>query len=213
MATCFDREYYFQKRQYMKHKGKTNPPGRIKIMKSFSLLMAQKDFHSITTSEIARNAKVTEGLIYKYFKDKKDLLYQVLNNHFVAFQTKIESRIAKESNSIKQLEIIIFSSLESYADNRLFSKILLLEVRSSLDFFDSSAYEMIRKYSHTILEIIKKGIIKKELRSDIDPLILRKVILGAIEHACLGEIIFSRQLDIDKVSTGIATIVFNGAKA
>lgn len=197
----------------MKHKGKTNPPGRIKIMKSFSLLMAQKDFHSITTSEIARNAKVTEGLIYKYFKDKKDLLYQVLNNHFVAFQTKIESRIAKESNSIKQLEIIIFSSLESYADNRLFSKILLLEVRSSLDFFDSSAYEMIRKYSHTILEIIKKGIIKKELRSDIDPLILRKVILGAIEHACLGEIIFSRQLDIDKVSTGIATIVFNGAKA
>ncbi len=197
----------------MKHKGKTNPPGRIKIMKSFSLLMAQKDFHSITTSEIARNAKVTEGLIYKYFKDKKDLLYQVLNNHFVAFQTKIESRIAKESNCIKQLEIIIFSSLESYADNRLFSKILLLEVRSSLDFFDSSAYDMIRKYSHTILEIIKKGIIKKELRSDIDPLILRKVILGAIEHACLGEIIFSRQLDIDKVSTGIATIVFNGAKA
>jgi len=197
----------------MRHKGKTNPPGRIKIMKAFSLLMAQKDFHSITTSEIAGNAQVTEGLIYKYFKDKKDLLYQVLNKHFVEFQTKIENRIAKENNCIKQLEIIIFSSLESYADNRIFSRILLLEVRNSLDFFDSSAYEMIRKYSRTILEIIKKGITKEELRSDIDPLILRKIILGAIEHACLGEIIFSRQLDIDKVSTGIANIVFNGAKA
>ena len=196
----------------MKHKGKTNPPGRIKIMKSFSRLMAQKDFHSITTAEIAGNAQVTEGLIYKYFKDKKDLLYQVLNKHFVEFQTKIESRISKENNCIKQLEIIIFSSLESYADNRIFSKILLLEVRNSLDFFDSGAYEMIRKYSRTILEIIKKGIKKKELRSDIDPLILRKIILGAIEHACLGEIIFSRQLDIDAVSTGIANIVFNGAK-
>lgn len=197
----------------MKHKGKTNPPGRIKIMKSFSLLMSQKDFHSITTSEIAKNAKVTEGLIYKYFKDKKDLLYQVLNKHFVTFQTKIESRIAKENSCIKQLEIIIFSSLESYADNRIFSRILLLEVRNSLGFFDSGAYEMIQKYSRTILEIIKKGIIKEELRSDIDPLILRKVILGAIEHACLGEIIFSRQLDIDKVSTGITNIIFNGAKA
>ncbi|MBC8439537.1 MAG: TetR/AcrR family transcriptional regulator [Deltaproteobacteria bacterium] len=197
----------------MKHKGKTNPPGRIKIMKSFSLLMAQKDFHSITTAEIAKNAQVTEGLIYKYFKDKKDLLYQVLNKHFVEFQTKIESRIAKENNCIKQLEIIIFSSLESYADNRIFSKILLLEVRNSLDFFDSGAYEMIRKYSRTILEIIKKGLKEGELKSDIDPLILRKVILGAIEHACLGEIIFGRKLDIDKVSTGIANIVFNGAKA
>lgn len=196
----------------MKHKGKTNPPGRIKIMKSFSLLMAKKDFHSITTAQIAGNANVTEGLIYKYFKDKKDLLYQVLNEHFIEFQAKIEGRIVKEKTCIKQLEIIIFSSLESYADNRTFSKILLLEVRNSLDFFDSGAYEMIRKYSRTILEIIEKGIEKKELKSNIDPYILRKVILGAIEHACLGEIIFGRKLDIDKVSTGISNIVFNGAK-
>jgi len=197
----------------MKHKGKTNPPGRIKIMKSFSLLMAKKDFHSITTAQIAGNATVTEGLIYKYFNDKKDLLYQVLNDHFIKFQEKIEGRIVKEKTCIKQLEIIILSSLESYADNRIFSKILLLEVRNSLDFFDSDAYEMIRKYSRTILEIIEKGIEKGELKPDVNPYILRKVILGAIEHACLGEIIFSRKLDIDEISTGISNIVFNGAKA
>lgn len=197
----------------MKHKGKTNPPGRIKIMKSFSLLMAQKDFHSITTSEIAGNAKVTEGLIYKYFKDKKDLLYQVLNEHFFEFQAKIENRIANEKTCIEQLEVIIFSSLESYADNRTFSKILLLEVRNSLEFFDSGAYEMVRKYSRTILDIIENGIKNGEFKQDLDPYILRKVILGAIEHACLGEIIFGRELDIDEVSTGISNIVFNGAKA
>ena len=39
------------------------------------------------------------------------------------------------------------------------------------------------------------------------------MILGAIEHACLGEIIFGKELDIDAVSTGISQIVFNGAKA
>jgi len=197
----------------MKHKRKTNPPGRIKIMKSFSLLMAQKDFHSITTAQIARNAEVTEGLIYKYFKDKKDLLYQVLNEHFFEFQAKIENRIANEKTCIEQLEVIIFSSLESYADNRIFSKILLLEVRNSPDFFDSCAYEMVRKYSHTILGIIEKGIKTGELKPDIDAFILRKVILGSIEHACLGEIIFGKELDIDEVSTGISNIIFNGAKA
>ena len=197
----------------MKHKRKTNPPGRIKIMKSFSLLMAQKDFHSITTAQIARNAEVTEGLIYKYFKDKKDLLYQVLNEHFFEFQAKIENRIANEKTCIEQLEVIIFSSLESYADNRIFSKILLLEVRNSPDFFDSCAYEMVRKYSHTILGIIEKGIKTGELKPDIDAFILRKVILGSIEHACLREIIFGKELDIDEVSTGISNIIFNGAKA
>lgn len=182
-------------------------------MTSFSLLMAQKDFHSITTAEIAKNAGVTEGLIYKYFKEKKDLLYHVLNEHFLNLQVKIDQKLTQEQTCIEQLEIIIFSSIESYADNRIFSKILLLEVRNSLDFFDSCAYEMIRKYSRTILEIIEKGIKNGELKRDMNPYILRKVILGAIEHACLGEIIFGKDLDIESVSTGIATIVFDGAKA
>ncbi len=192
---------------------KNNPPGRIKIMKSFSDLMAQKDFNSITTAQIAKNAKVTEGLIYKYFKDKKDLLYQVLNEHFYEFQAKIENRIANEKTCIRQLEVIIYSSLESYAENRIFSKILLLEVRNSLEFFKSCAYDMVKKYTRTILDIIKKGQKNNELRSDIDATTLRKVILGAIEHACLAEIIFGRELDIDQVSSDISTIVFNGVSA
>jgi AcrR family transcriptional regulator len=197
----------------MKHKGKTNPPGRIKIMNSFYSLMKKKDFHSITTAEIAKNAEVTEGLIYKYFKDKKDLLYQVLNDHFFEFMAKIENRVAHEKTCIKKLEVIIFASLESYAHNRAFSKILLLEVRNSPEYFNSSAYGLVRKYAGIILGIIEEGIQTKELKPDTDPYLLRKVILGAIEHACIGEIIFARELDIDQVSKGITNIVFNGVKA
>ncbi len=197
----------------MKHKGKTNPPGRIKIMKSFSKLMQEKDFNSITTAEIARNGSVTEGLIYKYFKDKKDLLYQVLNDHFTAFHARIEKRIETETSCIRQLEIIIFTSLESYAENRLFSKMLMLEVRNSQGFFNSGAYDMIRRYAATILTIIQQGVDSGELKPGTDPHLLRKVVLGAIEHACLGEIIFGRELDIDHTSSGISDIVFNGVKA
>jgi len=196
----------------MNHKGKTNPPGRIKIMKSFYSLMKEKDFHSITTAEIAKNAAVTEGLIYKYFKDKRDLIYQVLNDHFFEFMAKIENRVAHEKTCAEKLEVIIYTSLESYADNRVFSKILLLEVRNSPDYFNSGAYGLVRKYAGIILTIIEEGIKTKELKSDTDPYVLRKVILGAIEHACLGEIIFGRELDIDKVASGITHIVFNGVK-
>jgi AcrR family transcriptional regulator len=196
----------------MKHKGKTNPPGRIKIMQSFSRLMMEKDFHSITTARIAENADVTEGLIYKYFKDKKDLLYQVLNDHFVDFQTKIEQRISQKKTCIEQLEVIIFSSIESYAANRVFSRILLLEVRNSLEFFDSSAYEMVRKYAHTILDIIENGIERGEFKPDTNAVVLRKVILGAIEHACLGEIIFGREMEIENTARAITDIIFNGVR-
>ncbi|MDD9301910.1 MAG: TetR/AcrR family transcriptional regulator [Desulfobacter sp.] len=194
----------------MKHRGKTNPPGRIKIMKSFSKLMKEKDFHSITTAEIARNGSVTEGLIYKYFKDKKDLLHQLLNDHFTRFLDKIEARILEEKTCRAQLEIVIFSSLESYAENRLFSKMLFLEVRSSPEYYSSGAYARVRKYAAIILGIIQQGIDNGEIKEKTDPVLLRKVILGAIEHACLGELIFGRALEIDTVASGISDIIFNG---
>ena len=196
----------------MARRAKTNPPGRIKIMKSFSELMKQKDFSSITTAEIARNGSVTEGLIYKYFKDKRDLLYQVLNEHFTEFQARIESRVAGEENCIEQLEVIIFTSLESYAENRLLSRMLFLEVRNSPEFFRSGAYAMVRKYAATILDIIRAGIAQGQIKEEIDPYMLRKVILGAMEHACLGEVIFGRELNIDKSSSSISEIVFNGVR-
>jgi hypothetical protein len=62
------------------------------------------------------------------------------------------------------------------------------------------------------LEIIDAGIANGEIKPETDPQILRKIILGAIEHACIGEIIFSRDLDAQAITQSISTIIFNGAK-
>jgi TetR/AcrR family fatty acid metabolism transcriptional regulator len=197
----------------MKHKGDTNPPGRRKIIDAFTRLMQSRDFNSVTTADIADAAGVTEGLIYKYFDSKKDLLYQVLSDLFTQFHHTVLERIAGTPSAIEKLKIVIRSSIEYYAAHRVFARMLLLEVRNSRDYFASEAYAMVRTYARNILDIINEGIRRGELKSDIDPLILRKIILGAIEHACLGEIIFSRQLDAQAMTDRIATILFNGAKA
>jgi AcrR family transcriptional regulator len=197
----------------MKHKGHTNPPGRQKIIEALTQLMRTRDFHSVTTAEIAQRAGVTEGLIYKYFSSKKDLLYQVLDDLFARFNEAVLERIAGTPSAIQQLDIIISSSIEYYAANRVFARILLLEVRNSQDYFASEAYERVKTYARRIRDIIDTGIAKGEIKSDIDPQIFRNVILGAIEHACLGEIIFSRKLDAQAVTQCISTILFSGAKA
>ncbi len=174
--------------------------------------MRNKDFHSITTAEIASTAGVTEGLIYKYFKDKKDLLYQVLDGHFHAFHDHIIQKIESIPSAVDKLSIIIATTLKSYAANRVFAKILLLEVRNSSYYFESDAYQMVKKYAATILKIIHEGLESGELRSDINPYALRQVIFGSIEHACLGEVIFEKTLDTDHVAKQICNIIFQGAK-
>ena len=182
-------------------------------MKSLSDLMKTRDFHSITTAEIAKNAGVTEGLIYKYFKDKKDLLYQVLNGHFQIFHNHITEKIKPSQSSIEKLSIIIQTTIKGYAQNRVFARILLLEVRNSPNYFSSEAYKMVQIYSRTILDIIMQGIEALEIKQSVDPYALRQVILGAIEHACLSEIIFGKELDTKAASENICNIIFQGAQA
>ncbi|MFO7885029.1 MAG: TetR/AcrR family transcriptional regulator [Desulfobacteraceae bacterium] len=194
-------------------KQKSAPPGQIKIKKAFVELMKSKDFHSITTAVIAETAGVTEGLIYRYFKDKKDLLYQVLNDYFKTFQEEIEEKIKCTESHIEKLGIIIESSLVHYTLNRVFARILLLEVRNSPKYFKCSAYSRVQLYSRTILDIIEQGIQNGEIDKKVDPKTLRKVILGSIEHACLGEILFNREMDARSVSSHICNIIFKGAQA
>ena len=71
---------------------------------------------------------------------------------------------------------------------------------------------MVRAYARNILAIINNGIETGEIKSDTDPIILRKVILGAIEHACLGEIIFSKEVDARAITNRISKIIFDGVR-
>ena len=191
---------------------KRYPPGRIKIMKALATLLEKKDFHSITTAGIAAQAGVTEGLIYKYFKDKKGLLYEVLKEHFESFLKGIELNIKAEGSSLARLSIIIETTIESYAGNRVFARILLLEVRNSPDYFNCAAYGLVKTYAAAILEIIRQGQAQGEIHTDVDPHVFRQVILGAIEHACLGEVLFGSRMDTKQVSERISRILFKGVQ-
>ena len=196
----------------MRKATKTNPPGRRKIIRALSELMTTKDFHSITTAEIAKTAGVTEGLIYKYFAAKKDLLYEVLHLHFSAFNSDIEEKIKGQDTAIEKLATFIQTSIESYSTNRVFAKILLLEVRNSPSYFESNAYQMVKVYAATLLAIIEEGIEQGELNKDTDAGMLRKMVFGVIEHSCLGEIIFGRELDVSGTAATITTLLLQGVK-
>lgn len=187
-----------------------SPPGRRRIMNSMIRLLDKREFNRITTAEIAREAEVTEGLIYKYFRDKKDLLYQVLMELFRQVIDRIESETAAVSGAHGKLETFIRASVASYADSRVFSRIILLEVRNSESFFASNAYGLVRQYSGMLARILQEGMDAGEFAPDIEIRALREIIFGAIEHACLSCIIFNRDIEVDRVSGQLCRVLFGG---
>ena len=68
----------------------SDPPGKVKIAEALKILLREKDFNSITTADISRTSGVNEALIYRYFKDKRGLLHDVLAEYLEGYIEKIE---------------------------------------------------------------------------------------------------------------------------
>ncbi|RJP79450.1 MAG: TetR/AcrR family transcriptional regulator [Desulfobacteraceae bacterium] len=187
------------------------PPGRLKITRSLKTLLGEKDFNSITTAEIAKTAGVTEGLIYKYFADKRDLLFKVLLELFEQFLLQMGKDLKGVEGSLNKLRSIMQTTLSWYDRQRVFTRILLVEVRNSPDFFKSEAYQQcVRNYSRIIMDIIHEGMDHGEIRKDIKPSVIRQVIQGSIEHVCLPAIIFHREIEVEPATEDLCRTIFMG---
>ncbi len=191
-------------------RSQSSPPGRIKIMEALRSLLEDKEFTAITTAEIARTAGVTEGLIYKYFQDKRDLLHQVLAEYVERFVAQIEMDLKGIKGALNKLRKIIWTHFYMYAADRVFARILLVEVRNVPDYFQSDAYAIVRRYTDLLGSIIEEGVAEGVIMDDVPVASIRQVVLGGIEHLCLRHVIFNREIDPDQLHNDLCEILFRG---
>jgi AcrR family transcriptional regulator len=191
-------------------KEKPLPPGRIKIAQALKALLEEKEFGAITTAEIAKHAGVAEALIYKYFKDKRDLLHQVLSEYLEQYRTQVTLDLKGIKGTLNKLRKLIWSHINVYATNRVFARILLIEVRNYPDYYKSETYELVKEYSDVVLKIIEEGILNRTIRNDLPAKLIRHSILGSIEQVCLSGITFGKDINSDKLTDQICEIIFKG---
>jgi AcrR family transcriptional regulator len=195
----------------MEDKG-ISPPGKIKIAGAMRSLLEERTFESITIAEIAATAGVTEGLIYKYFKDRRDLLHYVLKEHYELFLAQMDRDLQGIEGALNKLRKLIWSSIERYATHRVFARIILLEVRNSAGYFQSEAYDLVKQFNRLIIGIINEGIASGEIRDDLPPASIRDAVFGTIEHSCLNRVIFNEPVSTTDIARIVTDLLFHGIK-
>jgi len=188
----------------------SDPPGKIKIAEALKILLRENDFNSITTADIARTSGVNEALIYRYFKDKRGLLHDVLAKYLEDYIEKMEFDRKGIKGAVNKLRQLIWDTIYLYQKDRVFAKILLLEVRNFSGYFESETYQIVRHYAKSLLNLIKEGVDNGEFRDDISPAHIRQIILGCIEHLCLPAVIFHYEISPDKLTDDICNVIFEG---
>jgi AcrR family transcriptional regulator len=90
-----------------------------KLLKTAARLFATQGFDATTTQQIAREAGVTEPLIYYHFKGKDDLFTQIIKTGFSAYLSRfetLEQNRATPFEQIRKLMELQFDIVEAMPD-------------------------------------------------------------------------------------------------
>ncbi|HON79854.1 MAG TPA: TetR/AcrR family transcriptional regulator [Spirochaetota bacterium] len=186
------------------------PPGRIKISEALKKLLGNKDFQAIKIAEIAETAGVNEALIYKYFKNKRDLLYHMIGDYLEECRVDIIRIISMQKSALAKLDTFVSTLIDIYNRDRVYSKMILFEFRNSSDYYVSKPYEILQGTYDLCLDILKEGIADGTFRKDINPCFMRQHIIGSVEQVCMNSIITARALSSKKMTAYIIDLLVNG---
>jgi AcrR family transcriptional regulator len=151
------------------------------ILEAASRVFALRPFHEVLIDDIASNAGIGKGTIYRYFETKDDLYFATSLYALDHLAAALEKARSPEDAAVRQLERIAREILGFFWDRRH-----LVNMLSRFERSDREAE--IRKRRESILRIVQEailaGIERRELRG-INPRLGAELFLGMTRSANL----------------------------
>lgn len=180
------------------------PEKEEKILQSAIQIFSEKGFSAATTSEIAKNAGVAEGTIFRYFKTKKDILRGILIQTINLFSGKIVmDGIEKIFNASEDKDLrsivkeLIYDRLKLADSVFPMARIIITEAIYHEDVREAIYQNIIAKAAETFKEFHCKMVEKGLMRSDIEPLVIFRSALGNLAILIAQKKMFGEKLKID----------------
>ncbi|CQR48357.1 Fatty acid metabolism regulator protein [Paraliobacillus sp. PM-2] len=132
---------------------------KLKVMRAAIKLFSEKGYHATSMQEIANNAEVSKGLLYKYFESKDSLLINVFkhNHDNMVERAKyidIDATLTPKEKLKKIIEVEFEGVLHNEDYFNLLTKSLLIENNKHMQpFFKQVRSEMLDWHQEILLKV------------------------------------------------------------
>ena len=148
------------------------------ILAAASKIFAARQYHEVLCDEIAAEAGVGKGTIYRYFRTKEDLYFSTILHGYEAVNESLASAIAAETSPGKRLERIALELLKYFWERRYFYALLYRNEQRFLA--QEGRLKKNREHLVQLVEqTIRQGIATGAFRS-VDPKTAAELFLGMI---------------------------------
>lgn len=187
-----------------------------KILASALKLFAEKGYHGTATSEIAKDCKIAEGTIFKYFKTKKILLDSVLNKIIneilpnIAFSTKIDFSQLDDKEAAKQyIKEILLDKILMIRSNFNAFRVVVTELQYHDDLKKTYTDRLIPSVIGMLEGFYEAGVCQGFFRK-MESHIVARSFMGVMAVMLLESVVLSRNTDFAKELDVIFDIFLNG---
>lgn len=179
------------------------------IMAAARVVIASKGYENTLLSDIARQAGVVEGTIYRYFQNKRDLLIKVAEIWFHEQLTE-DSQLDSIHGTLNKLRHLAWRTLSIIKREPVLSRFMLMELRPDPAYRNSPFFELNRRFTHEVLQVCRDAIASGEFRDDVSPATLRDMLYGCIEHRTWAFLRGEGDFSIEDVADGVAKVIYRG---
>ncbi len=155
---------------------------REEILQAALEVFGRTDFQRACISEIAQKAKIAEGTIYFYFKNKEDLFFSIPAQKIAEFCEGLEFHLQGIQDAPGKLTKMIWFYLYFFKINPVYARILMLEMSVSKRFSKAITFDRIPVFTDKVLEIIQEGQEEGFFRKDLDGCLVRDILLSFLEY-------------------------------
>lgn len=139
-------------------------------------------YDATSIAGIARLAGVSDGLIYRYFADKRALLLAVLARFFEELIQRTRIAVAAETSFAGRLRALTRTHLQTMVDEPELCRLFLRQTRDSGNYIGSPIHEMTSRYTALLRDIVSDALATGECRADLDARMFRDLVFGGMEH-------------------------------
>ena len=167
--------------QALSKSGETPDPGSVcRILAAAETLFAEQGFDAASMSAIAERAGVSKANIFHHFNSKNALYHAVLENACKESRARIDLLEQAEGSFVERLSRFAIAHLHGILEHANLTRLVLRDVlEHGPERGEELAEQIFGRNFAKLVEIIRIGQSRGELREDVDPAMVAVVLIAA----------------------------------
>jgi TetR/AcrR family transcriptional regulator len=182
-----------------------------RIMHSAIKVIAEKGYNGASTALIAKEAGVSQGIIFHYFGNKEELFWTMIKDKAELFEKELKKNLKDEKDALKKIEVALNTFAKIIEKEEEFYEVVIKQIRGSGLNLEKLNKIGVMKFAYIVNELIEEGIEQGVVRK-IDAEIASICFFGMIDFNAFRWFLSKKDFSLEQTAKAIVDIFVNGIK-